>query len=160
VKAAVVYASIYYRNTEKVARAIAEVLKADLYKAWEVDPNTLLRYDLIGFGSGIYFGKHHKSLFKLVDRFPRVEGKKAFVFSTSGIRKILIVHDFHRPLTKRLYKKGFIVVGEFSCRGFVDYALFKLIGGINKSLPSEEDLENARKFALKLKDFVTEIKSM
>lgn len=159
-KAAVVYASIYYRNTEKVARAIAEVLKADLYKAWEVDPNTLLRYDLIGFGSGIYFGKHHKSLFKLVDRFPRVEGKKAFVFSTSGIRKILIVHDFHRPLTKRLYKKGFIVVGEFSCRGFVDYALFKLIGGINKSLPSEEDLENARKFALKLKDFVTEIKSM
>ena len=159
-KAAVVYASIYYRNTEKVARAIAEVLKADLYKAWEVDPNTLLRYDLIGFGSGIYFGKHHKSLFKLVDRFPRVEGKKAFVFSTSGIRKILIVHDFHRPLTKRLYKKGFIVVGEFSCRGFVDYALFKLIGGINKSRPSEEDLENARKFALKLKDFVTEIKSM
>ena len=70
-KVAVVYASVYYGNTEKVAKDIAEVLEADLYKAWEVDPSTLMQYNLIGFRSGIYFGKHHKSLFKLVNRLPQ-----------------------------------------------------------------------------------------
>jgi len=152
VKVAVVYASVYYGNTEKVAKVIAEVLKADLYKAWEVDPSTLLQYDLIGFGSGIYFGKHHKSLFKLVEKLLKVEGKKAFVFSTSGIRKIPIVHNFHKPLIKKLREKGFSIVGEFSCRGFEDYGPFKLIGGINKGRPSEEDLNKARKFAFSLKE--------
>ena len=74
------------------------------------------------------------------------------MFSTSGVRRIPIVHDFHKPLIKRLCEKGFIILGEFSYRVFEDYALFKLIRGINKGRPSEEDLENARKFALKNKE--------
>jgi flavodoxin len=40
-KTLIVYVSIEHGNTEKVARAMAEVLGADTKKASEVDPNSL-----------------------------------------------------------------------------------------------------------------------
>jgi flavodoxin len=36
VRALIVYVSVHHGNTEKVARAIAEVLEAEMRKAWEV----------------------------------------------------------------------------------------------------------------------------
>jgi len=94
---------------------------------------------VIGFGSEIYFGKHHKSLFELVDKLP-ILNKKAFVFSTSGVSNKLnflnnISHwttNFQNPLKEKLIKKGFKIIGEFNCRGFDTFGPFKLIGGINK----------------------------
>jgi hypothetical protein len=48
---------------------------------------------------------------------------------------------------KQLQKKGFDIVGDFSCGGISDWVFFKLIGGISKGRPNAEDLEKARKFA-------------
>ena len=50
-------------------------------------------------------------------------------------------------LKKQLQRKGFDIVGDFSCGGISDWAFFKLIGGISKGRPNAEDLEKARKFA-------------
>ncbi|MCI2427102.1 flavodoxin, partial [Candidatus Acetothermia bacterium] len=61
-KALIIYLSVHHNNTEKVARVLAKALDADLLKVREADAAILKQYDLIGFGSGIYFGRHHKSL--------------------------------------------------------------------------------------------------
>jgi Flavodoxins len=75
-KTLIIYISIHHGNTEKVAKAMTEVLNAKLVKPYEVDTTTLSRYDLIGFGSGIYFGKHHENLLRFVDSLPMQENKK------------------------------------------------------------------------------------
>jgi len=145
-KALIICVSVHHGNTAKVAEAIAEVLGAEVKEPEEVDPQELAGYDLIGFGSGIYAGRHHRRLLKFVEQLPEMDGKKAFVFYTSGMRRIRFIHEPERALVKRLRQKGFEIVGEFSCRGFDTFGPFKIFGGMNKGRPNEEDLQRAREF--------------
>jgi flavodoxin len=131
---------------------MANVLDADLLQVQQVDASMLERYDLIGFGSGIYFGKHHQGLLDFADSLPVLRNRRAFIFSTSGLRRIPFVHDFDKPLRKRLQRKGFDIIGEFSCRGLDTYRATKLVGGINKGRPNAEDLKQAEDFATSLSD--------
>ena len=147
-KTIIVYVSIHHKNTEKIAKAIAEVLNAKLVKPWAVR-DELLEYDLIGFGSGIYWWRHHWALLKLVDNLPRMKGKKTFIFSTAGVN---IPWYNHRALRKKLKEKGFEIVGELSCRGWDTNGWLAKIGGINKGHPNEKDIEKARRFAEKIKE--------
>jgi len=151
-KALIIYISVHHGNTEKVAKNMANILDADLVQVKQADAIMLERYDFIGFGSGIYFGKHHKSLLDFVDTLPVVTNTKAFIFSTSGLRKIPLVHGFDKPLRKKLQRKGFDIVAEFSCRGLDTYRATGLVGGINKGRPNAEDLKQAEDFARGLKD--------
>ncbi|GAG87745.1 unnamed protein product, partial [marine sediment metagenome] len=150
-KTLIIYESIHHSNTEKIAKVIAGYLNTKLCKAGKVNVNELSEYDLIGFGSGIYFGKHHKDIFNLIDKLPTQKNKKAFIFSTSGVRNGIFQlpydFDFNRQLRKKLLKKSFDIVGKFSCRGYDTYGILKYIGGISKGRPNEHDLENARNFA-------------
>jgi flavodoxin len=142
-KSAIVYSSVHHGNTAKVARTMADVLGAVLVKTGETPPQSLEVYDLIGFGSGIYFGTHHKAMLALVDSLPVVKGKNAFIFSTSGRGGT----GFHKNLKGKLLAKEFEIVGEFACKGYDTYSLLKIIGGINKGRPDENDLQEAEKFA-------------
>ncbi|MGZ4865060.1 MAG: flavodoxin domain-containing protein [Halobacteriota archaeon] len=65
--AIIVYESYHRTNTEKVATAMAEAMDAQFTKAEDVRPDELTAYDLIGFGSGIYGLKHHKTLIELIE---------------------------------------------------------------------------------------------
>ena len=80
-----------------------------------------------------------------------MKGKKAFIFSTAGINVPFINH---RKLRSALRKKGFEIVGEFSCRGWDTNGWLEKIGGISKGHPNEKDLERARRFAEKLKSMI------
>jgi flavodoxin len=151
-KALIIYVSVHHGNTEKVARVMANVLDADLLNVKQANVGTLAQYDLIGFGSGIYFGKHHESLLDFADSLPMVRNGRAFIFSTSGLRKIPFVHDFDKPLRRRLQRKGFDIIGEFSCRGLDTYRATRLVGGVNKGRPNAEDLKQAEGFATDLRD--------
>jgi flavodoxin len=151
-KALLIYVSVHHGNTEKIAVSMANILDADLLQAKQADAAKLEQYDLIGFGSGVYFGKHHASLLDFVDRLPMVSNKKAFIFSTSGLRKIPFVHDFDKPLRERLRRKGFDIVAEFSCRGYDTSRAAMIVGGINRGRPSGRDLRHAEDFAGRLKD--------
>lgn len=141
-KVLIIHMSVDHGNTEKVGRAMAEVLSADVRKASEVDLPSLAGYDMIGFGSGIFYGKFHARLVKLVDELPELKAK-AFVFSTGGYGK----RSINEQMIEQLKSKGFDVMGDFACKGWDTYKLFKWFGGINKGRPNESDLENARRFA-------------
>jgi flavodoxin len=151
-KALIIYISVHHGNTERVAKVMANILDADLLQMKQVDASMLEQYDLIGFGSGIYFVKHHKSLLDFVDMLPMLRNKKAFIFSTSGLRKIQFIHNFDKPLKEKLQRKGFDIIGEFSCRGLDTYRATKLVGGVNKGRPNAEDLKQAEDFASGLKN--------
>jgi flavodoxin len=103
-------------------------------------------YDLIGFGSGIYYYRPHKKLRKFVEGLDNVENKKAFTFITSGNGK------HNKWLNEKLSKKGFEVLDDFVCKGLDTYGPLKLVGGHNKGQPNEEDLKNAGNFANNLKE--------
>jgi flavodoxin len=151
-----IYNSVHHGNTEKIAKAMMDVLEAKLVKPQEVDVNTVVEYDLVGFGSGIYAGKHHKSILKLVDRIPFQKNKKSFIFSTSGMKEGGIFNRFNKPLKEKLSEKGFRIIGEFSCRGYDTFGPFKIIGGIRKDRPNKKDIEQARNFAQSLLEKLSE----
>ena len=142
----IIYISTHHGNTEKVAKTMAEVLNAELVKVYDVDITALSKYDLIGFGSGIYFGKHHKDLLSLVDKLPVLKNKKAFIFYTSGGDK----SDPDKELREKLLARGFDIIGAFSCLGWDTWGPLRLFGGLYKGRPNKEDLEKARSFATNL----------
>ena len=147
-KTLIVYASVHHKNTEKVAKVIAAELGADLVSVGEVQPAALTAYDQIGFGSGIYDHNFHQALLHFVETLPTVTGKQAFVFSTCGVGGT----RRHAAFKELLASRGFSVVGDFSCKGWDTNSFFKVLGGINKGRPNEEDLQEARVFARGLKE--------
>ena len=104
----------------------------------------LLEHDLLGFGSGIYFGRHHHRLRSLVRLLPRMD-KPAFVFSTSGAGR-----NQHGALERLLARKGFALKGGFTCPGFDTVGPLRFLGGLNVGRPNAQDLDAARAFAREL----------
>jgi flavodoxin len=145
-KTLIIYVSINQANTQKIAKVMAETLNATLLEPEEVEVNTLKNYDLIGFGSGIYYGRFYKRLRNFIKELPVFEDKKAFLFATCG-------HDemSSKPIEKILAKKGFNIIGKFSCLGYSTWFLAKFVGRQHKGKPDSEDLQRAREFAESLK---------
>ncbi len=145
-------ASFHHNNTINVAKVIGDELNAKIMQPGEFNVETISEYDLIGFGSGIYNGMHHKSIFNLIEELKVQNHKHAFVFSTSTIP----LKTMHKSLKQSLTKKGFDIIGEFYCKGFMDYSFTKYLGGLNKGRPNTNDLEKARVFARKINNTNTE----
>lgn len=148
-KTLVVYNSIYYGNTEKIAQVIAKDLEANLIKPQQVEPNNLDKFDIIGFGSGIYYNMHDRHLLDIIKKIPTANKKKAFIFSTNRNG----TNDDHKILRELLKAKGFTIIGEFCCKGFEEWKAVKFFGrkGINEGKPDKDDLQRASNFALDLK---------
>jgi flavodoxin len=146
-KTAIVCKSVHHGNTLKVAEVMAEEMEADIYTPEEFADETLQQYEMIGFGSGIYNARPHRSLLARVKEIDDLSGKDVFVFYTSGFEKFPVLSSFETALTKELEQKGAHIAGTFSCRGFQTWGPFRFRGGRNKGHPDEEDLEDARTFA-------------
>jgi flavodoxin len=147
VKSLLVLVSYHHKNTEKVAHVVANVLDAQIKAPQQLDMEALHGYDLIGFGSGIYSGKHHEALLDLADRLPLVTNKNAFIFSTSAMTGEAKVAGDHALLREKLRSKGYAIVGEFSCKGFNTNSFLRYFGGMNKGKPDADDLKHAAAFA-------------
>lgn len=143
-KILLVLKSKHVGNTRKIAEAMAEAAPVTIADVENINNYNLKDYNIVGFGSGIYFGKHDK---KLIEFAGKLCDKKAytFVFSTMGGGEI---NKNHRPLISLLENKNKIVLGSFSCKAFDKYGPFKLIGGINKGRPNADDFKEARNFIL------------
>ena len=158
-KSLLVLFSYHHQNTEKIAKIFSKVLDAQIKTPQQIHPEELQENDLVGFGSGIYHGKHHDSLLDLADKLPQITNRKAFIFSTCGVTVVVAgrkqleeyAEKNHSSLKKKLQSKGYMIVDEFSCAGFNTNSFLKLFGGLNKGRPNVEDLKHAEEFAQNLK---------
>jgi len=146
-KSLVVVFSFHHKNTEKIAEIIAKVLDGEVKSPQEVNLDEIQKYELVGFGSGIYSESLHKKILDLAEKLPLVSNKKAFIFSTSGIAEKKYNHKIIRKI---LQSKGYQIVDEFNCRGFNTNSFLRYFGGMNKGRPNEKDQKNAEEFAQKL----------
>lgn len=152
-KSLIVCSSKSHGNTRLIAERMADVLESAVVTPESVDPSRLGGYDLVGFGSGIYYMAVDTRLRGLMRRLPDVDHVRAFTFLTSGAREIPLL-SYHKPVRKMLEAKGFDVIGSFSCRGFDTVGPFGFIGGINRDRPNDHDLDRAAAFAARLREQV------
>ena len=141
-KVALVYASVHHKNTEKVVKAIAEKYpEIELINATKTILKDLASYDLIGFASGIFYSKLHKSLLSFItDNLPA--HKKTFVIYTCG----LDTPTYIKAAEELIKAKDSSLVGYYSCLAYDTWGPFKLIGGKNKGHPDADDIQKAVEF--------------
>lgn len=140
-KTAIVYYSKHHGNTKQLLDAIARKHPVTLIDV-TADPSVDLgEYDRIGFASGIYYSKFHKSLLKFAEeKLP--EGKPVFFLYTYGAEKM----GYTDAIAQIVQKKHGRILGSFGCFGLDTFGPFKLIGGIAKGHPDQSELAGAVTF--------------
>jgi flavodoxin len=143
-KVVIVYYSQHHGNTKKLLDGIMEFYDVELVNVVECQETDLSDYDLIGFASGAYFGKFSKKVVGFA-RNNLPTGKRVFLINTYGAR---------RASTKKMEQifadKSCQLLGIYGCRGFDTFGPLKLIGGIAKGHPDEEDVKGAVEFFRKI----------
>jgi flavodoxin len=134
-------------NTKKVANAIARGVGCRAKDVTEARLPDVSPCKLVGFGSGVYFGKPGKELLLFAERLRPAEGKKAFVFTTYGG---LHGENAGEEIRKKISEKGFKVIGEHRTKAYDNWGPLKLVGGINKGKPDARDLKKAEEFGKKM----------
>jgi flavodoxin len=142
----IVQHSVHHHNTEKLAEAMARSVHCDVITLHDARDTDLSSCDLMGIGSGIFFGKHHPRVLEFALEH-RPLPKACFVFSTAGIRWLYPM--WHRPLVTILERSGCRVIAQFCSPGWDTVGPLKYIGGIHRGRPNAKDLESASRFAVK-----------
>ncbi|MBB5226819.1 menaquinone-dependent protoporphyrinogen IX oxidase [Treponema ruminis] len=119
-------------------RAIADKYpEVELIDATKTILKDLASYDLIGFASGIFYGKLHKSLISFItDNLPA--HKKAFVIYTCGQDS----PSYIKSVEELIKSKDAAFAGYY----YDTWSPFKLIGGKNKERPNADDIQKAVEF--------------
>lgn len=152
-KSLIIYCSDYKNNTERIAQMFAEKINSDLINVRNFRDVDLEKYNLIGFGSGVYIEKLSPKLYKLVDKMD-LKGKNVFVFSTSGVG----MKFYNNSLIKLLKSKGAINKGSFACKGsfiakeFSKNKIFDIMGRLSQGHPNIKDFKKAERFIRKIAD--------
>ena len=135
------YYSKHHGNTKKLLDAIAEKYDVDLIDVTQKAGIDLEKYDRIGFASGIYYSSFAKQILEAASA-SLPSGKKVFFIATCGSMRNLYFRGI-KAITK---KQGCESLGEFLCLGFDTFGPFKLVGGIAKGHPTEDEIGAAVKF--------------
>lgn len=98
-------------------------------------------YELIGFASGIAFGKYYPQLMGFARRH-LPENRKVFALHTAGSPRA----GYAKELLSLVGERHCDCLGVYQCKGFDTFGPFKVLGGINKQHPSEEEIEGAVAF--------------
>lgn len=144
-KTAICYYSRHHGNTLKVLEAMARGNDIDLIDVTARTAVHLEEYDCIGFASGIYYSKFHKSVLRFAEEH-LPEGKKVFFLYTCGAER----KGYTEAIRKIAAARHADILGEFGCPGYDTFGPFKLVGGIAKGRPNQGDLSNAVLFFEKL----------
>ena len=146
-KTAICYYSRHHGNTLNVLQAMAKEGQVDLIDVTARQAVQLEGYDCIGFASGIYGFAFQPAVVEFARQY-LPQGKPVFFVYTYGGAK----GTGAKALSQIAQKKGCLVLGEFGCKGYDTFGPFKLVGGIAKGHPDEQDLDNARKFYQEIRD--------
>ena len=140
-KTAIIYASTHHRNTYKHVKAISDKHNVDIIDATQQSDADLQNYDVIGFASGIDFGK----FYEVVENFARdhLPFKKQvfFLYACAMDRK-----GFTDSIREIAAQKEAVVLGEYGCKGYNTYGPWKVIGGMNKKHPTKDEIALALEF--------------
>lgn len=140
-KTAIIYYSQHHGNTKKLLDAISKTDDVTLIDVTKNPVTDLSDYDRIGFASGIYYSKFHKTLLSYAEKY-MPEGKDTFFLYTYGAEK----NGYTKDITNAVKKHNVRVIGEYGCFGFNTFGPFKLIGGIAKGHPDQTELDKAAAF--------------
>ena len=147
--------STHQQNTLKIAEAMSEVAPLTVVELENAKNYNLSEYDIIGFGSGIYYGKHDAELIKFADSLPD-KHFYSFVISTSGTNNY---QKYSKALINTLESKNKTVLGTFGCKGLDKFFIFKLFGGLNKNHPDEKDYDSAQQFIIEIMEKFEQLKN-
>lgn len=140
-KAVIVYASKHHGNTYKLVKGISERCEVTTIDATKQSVMDLQDYEVIGFASGIDFGKFYKEIETFAkDNLP-MKKQVFFLYTCAMERK-----GFTDSMKKIALEKDAIVLGEYGCKGYNTYGPWKLIGGMNRNHPTEEEIQSAVSF--------------
>ena len=140
-KTAIVYYSQHHGNTKKLLDAIASKDAVTLIDVTEQPDADLSSFDRIGFASGIYFSSFAKQLLTFADaHLPK--SKDVFYIYTHGAP----VGGFLKGIRAIADKKRCKELGAYHCLGFDTFGPFKLVGGVAKGHPTEEEIKGAVAF--------------
>ena len=138
---AIVYYSKHHGNTKKLLDAIAEKHPVTLIDVTAQPDADLSGYERIGFASGIYYSAFAKQIISFANaHLP--ERKDVFYIYTHGAPK----GGFLKAMREIADKKHCREIGEYRCQGFDTFGPFKLVGGIAKGHPTEEEIKGAVTF--------------
>ena len=128
-KAVIIYASTHHGSTKKLVDAISDkydIIQIDALMQKKAD---LSQYDIIGFASGIDFGKFYPSVEEFLENnLPK--SKKVFFLYTCA----KVSDRFTKAIKEKALEKDSIILGEYGCKGYNTYGPWKLIGGMNKNI--------------------------
>ncbi len=144
-KAVVLYASAT-KNTEKIAKAISEKIKADYIK---IGNNTVFNnlnindYDFIFLGTGVYAGMPHAKIGKFLNSLEKDTAKKYALFITwGGVGDSF--NSICRKLKALLIEKNQTVIDNYyGCYG-------KAFGLMKPGHPDDQELKEAGEWAVKV----------
>jgi flavodoxin len=89
-------------NTQRLAEAISDLLKAPVFDARKSEPTIIENFDLLIFGAPVTGLQPAPELMSFVERLPKSEGKKTILFCTYLFAK----GRTFKILEKALAKKG------------------------------------------------------
>lgn len=141
-KAALIYDSHHHHNTEKLVTAIKDRFPITLIDAAHPTETDLTPYDIIGFASGIYYGKFSGRVMEFAENHLPLE-KNIFFLYTYGKDAPA---KYTKAMKEIIISKDCDLLGIYSCPGLDTFGLLKLIGGINKTRPNQEDIDKAIAF--------------
>ena len=139
---AIIYYSKHHGNTKKVLDAIATAdTEVELVDATEKHEMDLSGYDRIGFASGIYYGKFAEQVLNFANiNLPN--GKDVFYIATAGNP----TKNCFNSIADIAMEKHSKEIGRYICKGFDTFGPFKLVGGLQKGHPTDEEIQEAVKF--------------
>ena len=143
----IVYYSKHHGNTKKLLDAIAAVEEVTLIDVTEQPDADLTSFDRIGFASGIYYSSVAKQILSYADAY-LPENKEVFYIYTHGAP----VGGFLKGIREIAEKKHCRELGAYHCLGYDTFGPFKLVGGIAKGHPTEEEIAGAVKFYQQLNE--------
>ena len=105
----------------------------------------LTGYDRIGLASGIYYNNFAKQLLSFAEEH-LPEKKDVFYIYTHGAPKGMFLTAIRKISEQKQCKE----IGSYHCLGYDTFGPFKLLGGIAKGHPTEEEVKEAVAFYQKL----------
>jgi flavodoxin len=141
-RTAIVYYSQHHGNTKKLLDAISDAdISVTLINAAEKIEVDLRDYDRIGLASGIYYSSFAKPLLNFASINLPAQKPVFFIATCGSPRK-----NYFDEIKQLAKSRDCTDLGSYLCTGLDTFGPFKIIGGIKKGHPTEEEIKGAVDF--------------